>query len=507
MEEIILKQNIEIQKLQQELQKKNTENDKFRQQLMQKDLEYTKKYREKDTEIDNLNSRLLQKYEEYTELDVQKDSKISELKKQLMEKEYEYTKAKSEVFKLKNRLTERELEYNRLKKEKDCKINELESKIKNKTQNIEDTNLNNLKIAKLREIIQIKNINIKSRKKEDLINAILNFDKTQTQTQIQGQIQTQIQTQTKDYTKLKLKELKKICEKNNIYVEKTREKSKYIEAIKEFEEDKIFEEKKKIEQSNQRKILESKINNIENQIKCSSCSKFFNLTTSKFKCSHCTRCLCTDCEDIYSYCKCCNMKFCAFCLDNDKCIRCNNFFDNKKENATVHYIDNIYEFPEDIPTKEYNNGDLIVDKLNFNTENDVTEGVYIIKNTKNIFELEYINFRDKIISSHFSLGPNKPPDFWSRCELEGSWPLWPLPEPISINYFKNIRKDDLVEIENKVFRFSLDWIDIYFESSSKENIIRYIGKAIYNNEKVLYFETLIDSKQTRPNNNYQSYFL
>ena len=110
----------------------------------------------------------------------------------------------------------------------------------------------------------------------------------------------------------------------------------------------------------------------------------------------------------------------------------------------MHYIENIYEFPEDIPTKQYNNGDLVVDKLNFNTKNDVTDGVYIIKNTKTEMKLEYIDFRDKIITSHFSLGPDKPPDFWSRCELEGSWPLWPLPEPISINYFKHICKDDLV---------------------------------------------------------------
>ena len=63
------------------------------------------------------------------------------------------------------------------------------------------------------------------------------------------------------------------------------------------------------------------------------------------------------------------MKFCAFCLDNDKCIR-RCFFDKMKMLLFIKF--NIHEFPEDIPTKEYNNGDLIVDKLNFNTENDVT---------------------------------------------------------------------------------------------------------------------------------------
>ena len=306
---------------------------------------------------------------------------------------------------------------------------------------------------------------------------------------------------------MKLVDLKKICQKNNIFVQRTREKKKYIDAIEEFEEDKLFEENKKIEQNNQRKILEEKISNIQNQTKCTSCSNFFDATTSKINCNYCPRSICKCCEDIFFHCKYCNMKFCSFCLENDKCIKCNNFFEEKKENATVHYIENIYEFPENIPTKEYNNGDLVVDKLNFNTKNDITNGVYIVENIRNKIKLEKIDFRDKIISSQFSLGPNKPPNFWSRCELEGSWPLWPLPEPISINYFKHISKDDLVEIESKVFRFSLDWIDIYFESSSKENIIRNIGKAIYNNEKVLYFETLIDSKKTRPNNNYQSYFL
>ena len=485
MEDVIAQKNIEIQKLQQ----KNSDSQKYINTLIEKNSE--------------LNSLII----EYVKLDGQKSSEISHLKNKLTEKNIENEKLKTKITELENKSK--------------CNIN---------ITKIQDTNLNNLKISQLRDLIQMKNINIKSRKRTDLIHAILDFDKkhvpnqtqtlnqTQTQTLNQTQTQTLNQTQTqtqtlnqiqnkKDYTKMKLVDLKKICQKNNIFVQKTREKKKYIDAIEEFEEDKLFEENKKIEQNNQRQILEQKISNIQNQIKCSSCSNFYDATTSKIKCSCCPRSICECCEDIFLDCKYCNMKFCSFCLENDKCIKCNNFFEEKKENATVHYIENIYEFPENIPTKEYNNGDLVVDKLNFNTKNDITNGVYIVKIIRGEIKLENIDFRDKIISSYFSLGPNKPPNFWSRCELEGSWPLWPLPEPISINYFKHISKNDLVEIENKVFRFSLDWIDIYFESSSKENIIRNIGKAIYNNEKVLYFETLIDSKKTRPNNNYQSYFL
>ena len=60
-------------------------------------------------------------------------------------------------------------------------------------------------------------------------------------------------------------------------MEKTREKSKYIEAIKEFEEDFIPKKRKKLNKNQRPRLLVLKINNIENQIKCSSCSKFFNL--------------------------------------------------------------------------------------------------------------------------------------------------------------------------------------------------------------------------------------
>ena len=217
MEDVIAQKNIEIQKLQQ----KNSDSEKYINTLIEKNSE--------------LNSLII----EYVKLDGQKSSEISNLKNKLTEKNVENEKLKTKITELENKSK--------------CNIN---------ITKIQDTNLNNLKISQLRDLIQMKNINIKSRKRTDLIHAILDFDKkhvpnqtqtlnqTQTQTQTLNQTQTQTlnqtqtQTQTlnqiqnkKDYTKMKLVDLKKICQKNNIFVQKTREKKKYIDAIEEFEED------------------------------------------------------------------------------------------------------------------------------------------------------------------------------------------------------------------------------------------------------------------------------